>query len=153
VLRSWPSAPRRPPTFGTEFGAGIGGLAISLASSLRSTFSFGLPGLRSTASSVLCRCWTPRCRACGSYSSSLSPTVPLLTRGGRPQGLGSHVPRGPRVSVHAWGLPLRSVPVTYLQMSYATVLPSSCLPVSLTRSALLVNFFTASRRFIPTHPS
>jgi hypothetical protein len=71
--------------------------------------------LRSTASSVLRRCSPPRCRACGSYCSSLSPTVPLLTGGGRPQGLGSHVPRGPRVSVHAWGIRLRSVPVTYLR--------------------------------------
>ena len=58
---------------------------------------------------------TPCCRACGSYSSSLSPTVPLLTGGGRPQVLGSHVPQRARVSVHAWNLRLRSVPVTYLR--------------------------------------
>jgi hypothetical protein len=37
-----------------------------------------LPGLCSTASPVLCRRSTPCCRACGSYSSSPSPTDPSL---------------------------------------------------------------------------
>jgi hypothetical protein len=64
-----------------------------------------LPGLRSTASLVLCRCATPHCRACGPYSSSPSPTVPPLTGCGKPQGL-SVLAR--EVSMHAWGLRLRS---------------------------------------------
>jgi hypothetical protein len=63
-----------------------------------------LPGLRSTASSVLCRCTTPRCRASGSYSSSPSPSVPCPTGHGRPRGL-SVLAR--EVSMHAWGLRLR----------------------------------------------
>ncbi len=36
-----------------------------------------LPGLRSTASSVLCRCSTPCRRTCGPYSSSPSPADPF----------------------------------------------------------------------------
>jgi hypothetical protein len=36
-----------------------------------------LPGFRSAASPVLCRCATPRPRAAGTYRSSLSPSVPL----------------------------------------------------------------------------
>ena len=93
------------------------------------------PCLRSIAPSVLCRCATPPCRARGSYSSSPSPTVPPLSGCGWQQGL-SVLAR--EVSVHAWGLRLRSACVA-LALYRAS---QCCLPVSLTPSAPLILAFS-----------
>src|SRR2546425_10232817 len=77
----------------------------------------------------------PPCRARGSYSSSPSPTVPPLSGCGWQQGL-SVLAR--EVSVHAWGLRLRSACVA-LALYRA---PQCCLPVSLTPSAPLILAFS-----------
>jgi len=77
----------------------LGCPTFSLVSVLPSTISAG--GLRfcSTASQVLLRCTTPRCRAYGSYGSSLSPIGLPRFRYRRQRGL-SVLAHG--VSMHAW---------------------------------------------------
>jgi hypothetical protein len=90
VQPAWPD-----PRLGIRFG--LGSSAFSLVNGLPSTISFGLPGLRSTASLVLCRCATPYRRTRGSYSSSPSPTDPHPTGCEWPQGLSVLAcPEGPQ---------------------------------------------------------
>jgi len=79
-----------------------------------------LPGFRSTASLVLRRCTTPRCRSSGPYSSSPSPSGPCPTHHGRPRGLTVLVRD---VSIHAGGLRLRRTHCV-LAFTLASVWPS-----------------------------
>src|SRR5262249_4912994 len=69
-----------------------------------------LPGFRSSASPVLCRCTTPRRRSSGAYSSSPSPIGPCPADHGRLRGL-SVLAR--EVSIHAGGLRLRRACVAF----------------------------------------
>src|SRR5437667_5951814 len=93
---------------------------FSLVNGLPSTISFGPPLPSFDPTLVLCRCTTPRCRACGSYSSSPSPTDPPPCGHGWQPGL-SVLAR--EVSMHAWGLRLRRV-ATRLAFSHAALSPS-----------------------------
>jgi hypothetical protein len=98
-----------------------------------------LPGFRSAASLVLCRCTTPRCRSSGTYSSSPSPNGPCPTDHGRPRGL-SVLAR--EVSMHAWGLRLRRA-CGALALAHAPVWPSGCRD---TVGALIVRFRSSQLR-------